>query len=211
MNFNNKFNYQIYDIVDNRWIFADLSKKKYQFYFIYKTNKESNSQLPKSWRAFRYIILFLFFITFFITDNNNLYNKYYTTPQIPIITFRSSINISSDSLDIAFEKINNKKYNDAINILNKLKNKDDQVIKTNSYFYMGISYQEMMDYKMAIINYKEILNNPDNIYFIETQWCLGLCYLNINDYKNALKQFKNVANSESCYKLSALELIKKLK
>jgi len=207
MDIRNKFNYQIYDNVNNTWIFSDLSNKKYQFYFVYKTTK-SNSQFPKYWKAFRYIILFFFFIFigfFILNTDNSLYDKYYTTYQIKI-NIRSSVSNLPDSLKIAFEKFDNKKYNDAINILNRMKDKD-----INAYFYLGSLYQQTGAYEMAIIEYKEILNNSDNIYFIENQWYLGLCYLKINDYKNALEQFNNVSKFQSYYKSSAIELVEKLK
>lgn len=216
--FKNKFNYQKLMYLnhhndDGYWIFADLTHKKYKFYFTYNLNNEIKikENLSKQWKILNKIMLFLIIISLLfmiikpLTVSSNLYEKYYITSRSPITNIRSSPYIVSlDSIQIAFEKIDNKKYNEALDILQKIKNKD-----VNIHFYMGISYQEIGKYQNAINEYETIINNY-NEFFIESQWYLGLCYLKINENKKALKQFEKLSEYTSCYQLPSKEIIEKI-
>lgn len=213
--FKNKFNYQIYDNVNRYWIFSDTSNKKYKFYFTYNINSEIKSAtlLPKHWRIFNKVVASVILILALAlinllkinTSSDELYNKYYTTYNSPENNTRS-ISIPPDSIQIAFNKIDNKEYEEALNILNKIKNKD-----TVAFFYIGVLNQESGKYDQAIEKYQTVINNNNTLFVEQSKWYKGLCYIKMHKNKKALKEFRDLSKSSSYYKPYADEIIKKLK
>lgn len=213
--FKNKFNYQIYDSVNSYWIFSDTSNKKYKFYFTYSLNSEIKSAtlLPKHWRVFNrvmtttIIILGLILINLLKINisNDELYNKYYETYDLPNVKTRS-ISVPPDSIQIAFDKIDDKEYEEALNILDKIKNKD-----TVAFFYLGVLNQKSGKYDQAIEKYQTVINNNNTLFVEQSKWYKGLCYIKMHENKKALEEFRNLSKSNSYYKPYADEIIEKLK
>ena len=211
--FENKFNYQVHDSAKGYWIFTDSVNKKYKFYFRYSLNSEIEipTQLPKHWRIFNRVMISSIIIIIFLLINtlktnisdNNIYDKYYS--QYTTIIQSRSISTPSDSIQIALEKINNKKYDEALYILNKIKNKD-----AAAFFYIGVLNQESGEYTKAIEKYQTIINNNNTLLVDQSKWYKGLCYIKMHKNKKALEQFKELSKSNSYYKTYADEIIKKL-
>lgn len=139
------------------------------------------------------------------TSSDKLYDKYYSAYK-PLNNITRSENTPIDSIQIAFNKINNKEYDQALNILNKIKNKD-----TVAFFYIGVLNQENGEYQDAIDKYQIIINNNNTLLIDQSKWYKGLCYLKMHKNKKALEQFKELSKSSTYYKTYADEIIKNIK
>jgi tetratricopeptide (TPR) repeat protein len=150
-------------------------------------------------------ITLVFFIVGFLLITKpveKLYDKYYS-PYSITVDQRSS-NKKNDSIQIAFEYMNNKKYDNAIIVLQKIISDNDNNML--AHFYLGVLYQEIGDYKNAIKEYDIVCNNNDNIFVEQAKWYTALCYLKF-DKEKAQDRFKHISETNGYYQSMANEIL----
>lgn len=142
------------------------------------------------------------------SDNYNIYQKYYNTYQLTGITRSAESNTEKD-LKMALEKFENKEFESALILFNKVISIENNNIA--NHFYAGVASQETGKFDVAIKQYQTVILNKDNLFIEQARWYLALCYLQTNENKKAIYQFKQIAQKEGFYKLKALAILRKLK
>ena len=134
----------------------------------------------------------------------NFYSKYQTTG------IARSANLSADqTLITALQKFDNKDYDAALNLFQKVISADQNNMV--GHFYTGVSLQETGKYNNAIREYQTVIANKDNLFVEQAEWYIGLCYLQTNEDKKAYKQFKKIAKNDGFYQAKAQSILRKLK
>lgn len=135
----------------------------------------------------------------------DLVSMYYK-PYDSYINVRSG-NINTDDIFIkALMKYEKKDYNEAIFLLNKVLEVDNNNVA--SLFYLGVSYVETDRFADAFNAFNKIVDHGDNLFVDQAKWYLGLTYLKSNEKDKAKVQFAEIADSQSFYKDKAKELLK---
>lgn len=142
------------------------------------------------------------------TPQDKLYQKFYTAYNISGIS-RSAAPSPDQNLAAALQKFDNKEYQTAIDLFNKVTDHDQN--NTVAHFYTGAAMQENGNFKKAIDHYNLVVKNKDNLFMEQAQWYIGLCYLQTNENKKAYKQFKNIAENQGFYQPKAQAIIRKMK
>lgn len=71
---------------------------------------------------------------------------------------------------------------------------------------MGVTYQEIGNYKNAIKEYDIVCNNNDNIFVEQAKWYTALCYLKF-DKEKAYDRFKHISEANGYYQSMANEIL----
>lgn len=217
---NSTHNYDIiHDNLNDIWLIADLSNKKYKFYYRYKLSDNDLNIRPKFKLTISNtiniiistILLLLLFISLNSSTrdmrNDKIYDNFYT--EYPALSInRSNITIQN-SFDEAIIEMDNKNYNEA---LKNFKTVIDEGKNPNiiiAHFYTGAILQEKGRYRYAIDEYEIVINNKDNLFIEQANWYIGLCYLKNHQEDKAIKYFEKLLYN-STYKLQAEKILKKI-
>lgn len=172
--------------------------------------------VSKSARAVLYtsacIAVTLVLSVLFLTKNLNnspdkLYARYYKPADISM-SFRSSGSVLNNDLRSAMSLYDNRKYNEAINLFEKILKEDASRVGLN--LYSGISHMEIKQYAEANASFKKVIDQKANAFVESATWYLGLCYLKTNDKDKAKEIFAGIANSGGYYKKDAKNILKSL-
>jgi hypothetical protein len=215
----NKLKYEIiHDNLNDQWIIADLSNKKYNFYYRnfefeknYKKNHIGNlSQNIKTnnlWHSITpMIIIACIFLLLLIQmrqpiSNDYIFKQYYTENIIDITR--------DDKNNEAIVKFQQKDFNAASELFLNILSKDTSNIAV--YFYYGISNIETKNYNIAINTFNKIIKQNDNLYIEHAEWYKGLCYLKSNQKNKAINEFTKIANNpDNYYNKKAKDILEKL-
>jgi len=155
-------------------------------------------------------LIMLLSITGLVSRNDSsqeLYSKYHQTYQTTGIT-RAAASDDSQTLKNALQKLENKEYNQAILMFNKLTSEENNNMV--GHFYAGVALQETGKYKHAISEFNTVITHKDNLFVEQAQWFIGLCYVKTEDNTNAYKQFKDIAEKQGFYQEKAAAILRKL-
>lgn len=136
-----------------------------------------------------------------------VFEKYYTPYEITV-THRSG-NTEVDRLLLnAFEKYEEKNYEQALMLFEEVLESRSNDMALN--LYSGISYMEEEKYQKAKNSFDSIISDKDNLFIEQAKWYLGMCYLKTENTEKAEDVFKEIINEESYYKEVAVEVLKDL-
>ena len=140
--------------------------------------------------------------------NSEVFEKYYTPYEITV-THRSG-NTEVDRLLLnAFEKYEDKDYEQALVLFEEVLESRNNDLAVN--LYSGISYIEEEKYQKAKTSFNRIISDNDNLFIEQARWYLGMCYLKTENKVKAEDIFKEIINEESYYKDIAIKVLKDLK
>ena len=142
------------------------------------------------------------------SSEDNIYQKFYTKYETTGIS-RSSNTLNDQTLALAMQKFNNKDYESALNLLQKVISMDQN--NTVGHFYSGVSLQELGKYKNAIDEYEVVVVDKDNLFVEQAEWYIGLCYIRTKEDKKAINQFKKIAKNHGFYQQRAVAILRKMK
>lgn len=138
-------------------------------------------------------------------SNENLFRIYYQPDAALLIRGQAEDKLLIDG----FQKYENRDYSAALDIFNKILEKDPNNIPVQ--FYAGISNIESGKYRNALKPFKNIVNQNQNLYQDKAKWYAGLCYLKLNENEKAYDVFKDICDSNSAYKYKAKNIIKSIR
>ncbi|MBU8891266.1 MAG: tetratricopeptide repeat protein [Bacteroidales bacterium] len=139
--------------------------------------------------------------------NNEVFEKYYTPYEITV-THRSG-NTEVDRLLLnAFEKYENKDYEQALVLFEEVLESRNNDMAVN--LYSGISYLEEEKYQKAKSSFSNVISDDDNLFIEQAKWYLGMCYLKTENANKAEDIFNEIVNEESHYKDVAIKVLKDL-
>lgn len=141
--------------------------------------------------------------------NDELYEKYYTHYDAGIQT-RGAEKTTIDTYTQALIEYDNKKYIEAIDLLNQISDTSQAYTISKEYF-TGLSYMELKKYDEAIKHFCMVSNDYQNALHENVIWYLGLCYIKTKQNELAIKQFIELNSISSFYKKQASDLLEKLK
>jgi tetratricopeptide (TPR) repeat protein len=209
----------IHDNLNDIWLIADLSNKKYKFYYRYKhTNNNLNIPQNRFKLSFSNIfnliisttLLFLLFISLNVNNqcinNDRIYKEFYT--KYPSLSISRSEVKNKNLINETLLSINNNDYTSALKNIQIIINsgKNDNVII--AHFYKGVILQEKGKYKEAIKEYEQVIKNEDNLFIEQAHWYIGLCYLKDHNKNKAIEYFNKLSNST--YKNKSQEILSKI-
>lgn len=142
------------------------------------------------------------------SSQGDLYRKYHSAYETPGVVRSASIT-SSQTLAMALQKFDNRDYEQAIGLLQKVISEDQKNMA--GHFYAGAALQETGKYRQAINKYETVIVDNDNLFTEQAQWYIALCYLRTNEDKKAYIQFDKIAKKEGFYQLKAKAILRKMK
>jgi len=142
------------------------------------------------------------------TTSEALYAEYYKRAEINM-NLRTAEDIVDSELRSAMVLYDNKDYEKAIVLFEKIIEKDNTRIGLN--LYSGISRMEIKQYDEANRNFNKIIDHKANAFIESAQWYLGLCYLMTSENQKAKEVFYRIAKSDGYYKKDARRILKKIK
>lgn len=142
------------------------------------------------------------------SSQGDLYRKYHSAYETPGVV-RSASMASSQTLAMALQKFDNRDYEQAIGLLQKVISDDQKNMA--GHFYAGAALQETGKYRQAINKYETVIVDNDNLFTEQAEWYIALCYLRTNENKKAYIQFDKIAKKEGFYQFKAKALVRKMK
>ena len=141
------------------------------------------------------------------TSGTELYAQYFKPAEINM-SFRAGSSVGDHELRSAMLLYENKNYEEAVKLFEKILSKDNSRIGLN--LYSGISHMEVKEYSEANKRFEKIIDHKANAFVESAEWYLGLCYLKMNDEQKAKNIFADIANSESYYNKEAKSILRKM-
>jgi tetratricopeptide (TPR) repeat protein len=148
----------------------------------------------------------IFYLNFAGPRNERIYNQFYQKYESSLIT--RSDNNETSALIAAIQLYDKGNYQGAIARLTDLLQKDNS--NTTARFFIGLSYMETKTYEKAITNFNVIMTERDTAFIEHAEWYMALCYVQTNRIKQASELLKQIADSNSYYKIKAVDLLKKM-
>jgi tetratricopeptide (TPR) repeat protein len=143
----------------------------------------------------------------FINPNpQNLYQKFYSPFSAANFTERTI-----EERDLQQEGIANYLNGDySLAILSLAKLNQEQGLRAEASFILGLSYMETNKYNRAKETFSEYLNQNNHLQ-AEVKWYLGLCYLQVGEYSQAYSLFEELSSESGKFGLNARKLNRRLK
>jgi tetratricopeptide (TPR) repeat protein len=148
----------------------------------------------------------IFYLNLAGPRNERIYNQFYQKYESSLIT--RSDNSETSDLIAAIQLYDKGNYQGAIARLTNLLQKDNS--NTTAHFFIGLSYMETKTYEKAITNFNVIMTERDTAFIEHAEWYTALCYVQTNRIKQASELLKQITESNSYYKIKAVDLLKKL-
>lgn len=132
--------------------------------------------------------------------NDKLFNEYYVT-ESGSFGLRSGNSTMDQPImqGLQFYELGN--YEEAIALFDKT---PENLL---GKLYRGLSYIELEKYKLAIIDFNEIMDQPGNLFVDQAQWYLALTYLKTNNLDEAKKNLTTIAADRGVYKTKAQKIL----
>jgi tetratricopeptide (TPR) repeat protein len=177
---------------------------------IYETPKPQVRRMTRVAVAASFAVLLGFsaVMLFQLNSSQKLFDKFYQPYELTS-TNRSGNSATDQTLRYALEKYQNKEYNQAVVLFEKVLEKDPNQMATQ--LYSGISYFEIAEYQKAGKSFSKVIEHNNNLYIEQAKWYLGFCYLKTDEKDKAIKQFTEIAKSDSYYNEKAKSILKKLR
>ncbi len=142
------------------------------------------------------------------TSTTDLYAQYFKPAEIGM-SFRTSGKAVSNDLRSAMMLYESKRFDEAIDMFEKILEKDNSRIGLN--LYSGISHMEVKQYDEANIRFEKIIDHKANAFIESAEWYLGLCYLMKKEKAKATEMFADIADKKGYYSKDAKKILNKLK
>jgi hypothetical protein len=157
------------------------------------------------------VVASVLFYNFSKTSNDKIFASYYHRYEADYEA--AGVNSRSDAAKVS-KLINAVQLYDLGNT-NSAIIQFEEIIKadpenTAAHFFAGLALIENQDYDKAISNLLFVISKNDLPYIEQSEWYLALCYLKKDQRSQAKALLNKIANSESYYKIKALDLLKKL-
>ncbi len=136
-----------------------------------------------------------------------IYAQYYQPADINM-SFRTAEDIVDSDLRLAMLSYENKEFEKAIELFEKIIKSDNSRIGLN--LYSGISRMEIQQYAEANKNFKMILDHKANAFIESAEWYLGLCYLMTEENIKAREIFTAIASSDGYYRKEARRILRRM-
>jgi hypothetical protein len=118
----------------------------------------------------------------------------------------SKVESEDSSLKRAITYYNEKKYKEAVILLDKII--ETEPFNFEAFYYNGLSYYGLGQWKIAITNFDKI--DPKSSYFQDASWYKANAFINIGEKEKAKVILKTLSESEGPYKKRAEDKLKKL-
>ncbi len=151
----------------------------------------------------------VWFLAFRKPNPETLFEQNYSPYEINYVARSDENPDLSQTLMNAFEKFNNKDFENATLLFDQVLRTDPDNIPAN--LYSGISNIEIEQYLKATEKFRVVLKHEDNFFIDQAEWYMGLCYLKLHDLKKAKEIFKHIASTDSYYNKNAAHLAKHIK
>lgn len=152
------------------------------------------------------IVLIVAGIMFINPSPEKLFENYYTPFSAASFTERTIE--GSDLQQVGISNYMNGDYALAVQGLAKLN--QEQSLRAEASFILGLSYMETSNYTRAKEIFKVYLNQNDHLQ-AEVKWYLGLCYLQLGEYSQAHSLFEDLSSDSGKFGLNARKLSRKLR
>ncbi len=139
------------------------------------------------------------------SNYQSLFAQYYKPYQNEFITRSDQVTVNN--LYSAFYAYENKDYEKAIALFNKVIEADKSLLM--AYFYKGVSCIEINDYKTAITSFGKVLANETNPYFSQAKWYTALTLLKLDNPELAKQHLEWLVLNDRYYGIKAKEILKK--
>ncbi|MDA3930911.1 MAG: tetratricopeptide repeat protein [Prolixibacteraceae bacterium] len=136
---------------------------------------------------------------------NEIYSKVYK-PYEATGLYRSASSLLPEV--IGTDLYNKHKYLGALEQFNKVLKANPEHPMCN--FYAGLSYQQLFEYKKAIIAYQNVIDEKDNLFIEQAEWYMALCLLKSNDQNKAFTTFNRIIDKNGYYSKDVKDLMKQL-
>ena len=140
--------------------------------------------------------------------NEQLFDRYYKSYE-PNTTFRSADNELNSDLVLAMRFYENREYNEALKLFERILVNDPSRIGVN--FYSGVSQMEIENYELAGKSFDKVIDDRYNMYIEQAEWYLSLCYIITGQDENAAHLLEKIINDNSFYRKEARSMLKKLR
>jgi tetratricopeptide (TPR) repeat protein len=163
------------------------------------------------WYAAASVILLMFVVTSLLRNktytNQQLYTYYYQPYKGIDNVSRSAVDAYS-GLSSALREIDHGNFKAALKSLDNTSVAERDGFST--FFYSGVAYQELGEYKRAINSFSEVVKHGDNLLVEQSEWYIGLCYLRIDEREKALAQFKAIVARKGFYREQSRNLMNQM-
>jgi len=141
-------------------------------------------------------------------NNDAIYTKYFTPYEVSV-TYRSGNEEIDRVLISALEKYENKDYENAVKLFEKVLEKRSTDIAAN--LYTGISLMETEKYQKATKSFQTIITHNNNLFIEQAKWYLAMCYIKTDQTKKAEITLNELVAIDSYYKKHAKKVLNDLK
>lgn len=138
-------------------------------------------------------------------DEQELFATHFEAyPNIIMPTVRGKVTNDSTIKALAFRAYDQKQYEDAAVLFNRIENKD-----VNILFYLGNCYLALEQPNKALPLLENVLNNYD-VFDEQAEWYLAICFLKLEERERATQALRRVVTRNSAYKDKAQTILDKL-
>ncbi|MGE0090402.1 MAG: tol-pal system YbgF family protein [Bacteroidales bacterium] len=141
-------------------------------------------------------------------NNDAIYTKYFTPYEVSV-TYRSGNEEIDRVLISALEKYENKDYENAVKLFEKVLEKRSTDIAAN--LYTGIALMETEKYQKATKSFQTIITHNNNLFIEQAKWYLAMCYIKTGQVKKAEITLNELVINDSYYKKPAKKVLNDLK
>ena len=173
-------------------------------HIIYKRKKK----IVYSFSLSSILLVAMFLSLYFVYQNKGnslqLYAEYHQAYE-PQTLVRG--NESADKLQTAIELYESKQYQQSLDALNTIKQKNES---DELKFYMGLNLLELGVNQADAVSFLEKVSNGKSSYKYSAMWFLAMSYLKSNQADKAKVLFNSLSQTKNYYSTNAKEILEKL-
>jgi ABC-type Na+ efflux pump permease subunit len=140
-------------------------------------------------------------ILYFTRDQSSLFDQYYTVyPNYELTVVRGEEDLSDRQL--AYAAYDNEDYENAISEFNKL-----ETLVVADYFFRGISYVEVENYDLALVDFAQVMNSNEKEYGTASEWYSALIHIQLERKNLAIPLLEKLSAGNSEYAISSTRLL----
>ncbi len=154
-------------------------------------------------------VLLIGFLTYifwpFSVDEQELFATHFEAyPNIIMPTVRGEVANDSTLKALAFRAYDQKQYEEAALLFNRMESKDANIL-----FYLSNCYLALNQPTKALPLLESVLNNYD-VFDEQAEWYLAICLLKLEERERATQALQKVVERNSAYKNKAQTILDKL-
>lgn len=143
---------------------------------------------------------------YFLLKDDNLYNEYYSSSDLPSLVSRGSNNNILEQTVVAF---NNKEYNKVIELSSDYTT-NATTINANVFVYSGLAYSELGETSNAIQEFNKLVTS-DSIDSSKGLWFMAITYLKNDNQKKTKQVLKKIVEDQENFNYKkAVSLLEEL-